>query len=202
MGINNDAVKEPMNVLFGNDRANKLRNKISNKPSEERELFIIEEICQALKSYGPKYVLPFRFKNDKGNRTSHHLIFVSKHFRGYEIMKDIMANESTADEYGVPSFEYNPADFLPKQMLLFQLSRPLEILKKDLLHKYKGQMLAMKKVYEDHNVDTPYIRKNYKDILRKLYEDGVIEAKTAKGKLPRKGTFGNKVIVTFPKQEA
>ena len=71
-------------------------------------------MCQALKTDGSRYVLPFRFKNERGKRTSHHLIFVSEHFRGYEIMKDIMSRESTGDTQGVPSFEYNLVNFLPR----------------------------------------------------------------------------------------
>jgi len=198
MGIENDAVKSHMEALFGKQRALELRKKLMNKNSRERELFIVEELCQAFKSYGSRYVLPFRFKNAKGNRTSHHLIFISKHFRGYEIMKDIMARESTNNEQGVPSFEYNPADFLPKQMLLFKLSRPLDELKKDLLSTFKGQTLTMKKIYEQHNIDTPYIKKNYKTVLRELYDDGIIKAETKKNKPPRKGTFGDDVSVIFP----
>jgi len=54
------------------------------------------------------YVLPFRFKNAR-SRTSHYLNFVSKHFKGYEIMKDIMARKnSSAAHQGVLSFEYDP----------------------------------------------------------------------------------------------
>ena len=197
MGINNDAVIDHMQALFGKQRAAELRNKLQIKNSNQRELLIVEELCQSLKVYGAVYVLPFRFKNDKGKRTSHHLIFVSKHLRGYEIMKDIMAHESTNDTQGVPSFEYNPADFLPRQALLFQLSRPLDDLKKDLLDRFKERRLTMQEVYEEHNVDTPYIKKNYKDVLRELYDEGSIEAISPKGKPPRKGSFGDKIIVTF-----
>ena len=125
MGLSNPFVKEHMDALFGQDRADELRPKLVPTSPKERELMIVEELCQAIKSYGSRYTLPFRFKDSKGKRTSHHLIFVSKHFRGYEIMKDIMSRESTSDTEGVPSFEYNPADFLPKQTLLFQLSRPI-----------------------------------------------------------------------------
>ena len=178
-----------------------LRKKLGGKNSQEREILIVEELCQAIKSYGSRYVLPFRFKNDIGKRTSHHLIFVSKHFRGYEIMKDIMASESTSDIQGVPSFEYNPADFLPQQALLFQLSRPLDDLKEDILEMFNGKRLTVQDIYEQHNVDTPYVKKNYKDVLRELYDDGIIKAKSIKIKPPRKGTFGNNILVTFPEQE-
>ena len=198
MGIDNEAVKEHMQALFGEEQAVALRNKLRGKRSHQRELFIIEELCQALKAYGSRYVLPFRFKNDKGKRTSHHLIFVSKHFRGYEIMKDIMSRESTSYTQGVPSFEYNPADFLPRQTLLFQLSRPLDDLKEDLLDTFRGRRLIMQEIYENHNVGTPYIKKNYKDVLRELYDDGSIDAISPKEKPPRNATFGDKIIVTFP----
>ena len=66
---------------------------------------------------GGKYVLPFAFKNETGTRTSHHLIFVSKHPLGYGIMKEIMAKESSRPRAGRADFEYNPAD--NEQPLLF-----------------------------------------------------------------------------------
>ena len=198
MGIDNAVVKAHMNALFGEDRTNKLRKNLADKNSVERELIIVEELCQELKSYGSRFVLPFRFKNAKGQRTSHHLIFVSKNFRGYELMKEIMAKESTSNLENVPSFEYNPSDFLHKQMLLFQLSRPIENLKTDLLYKFEGQTLTMIKIYEQHNVNTPYIKKNYKEVLRQLYEENKIQAVSVQGKPPKKGTFANKILVTFP----
>jgi len=198
MGLNNPFVQEHMQALFGNEKAIELKEKLLRKKPYERELIIVEELCQALKSYGSRYVLPYRFKNNRGKRTSHHLIFVSKSFRGYEIMKDIMARESSSNTQGVPSFEYNPADFLPKQSLLFQLYRPLHDLKKDLLNTFKGKILTMRNIYELHNVDTPYVKKNYKEVLRELYEDGSIGAVSPTGKPPRKGTFSDEIMVTFP----
>ncbi len=113
-------------------------------------------------------------------------------------MKDIMARESTSHDEGVPSFEYNPADFLPKQALLFKLSRPIEDLKADLLASFGGTTLRMKEIYERHSVDTPFISKNYKDALKELLAEGKITAVSKKGKPPRKGTFGNDILVTFP----
>lgn len=194
MGLSNSMVKEHLDALFGVERADVLRPKLYGLYPNERELMIIEELCQAIKSYGSRYTLPFRFKDERGRRTSHHLIFVSKHFRGYEIMKDIMARESSSQTQRVPSFEYNPADFLPKQGLLFQLSRPLDDLKDTLLNEFAGQTLTMQMIYEQHNVDKPYIKKNYKDILLKLEVEEKIIASSH-----RKGTFADSVMVTFLK---
>ena len=55
----------------------------------------------------------------------------------------------------------------------------------------------MQEIYEKHNVDTPYIKKNYKDVLCELYDNGSINATSPEGKPPRKGTFGDRIIVTF-----
>ncbi|WP_269684794.1 three-Cys-motif partner protein TcmP [Flavobacterium lacustre] len=197
MGLNNDKVLSHMNALFGENQCEVLREKINKKGKNERELIIIEELCQSLKKYGSRYVLPFRFKDSKGNKTSHHLIFVSKNSKGYEIMKDIMARESTANNQGVPSFAYDPANFLPEQTLLFQLSRPLDELKDKLLNKFKKRKITMLQIYEEDNVDTPYIKKNYKDALSYLYKNDLIYAISNSGKPPRHGTFGDDIIVTF-----
>jgi three-Cys-motif partner protein len=197
MGINNKVVQKHIRALFGNEQALALTKEIKGKSPQVRELFIVEELCQALSLYGARYVLPFRFKNSTGNRTSHHLIFVSKNFRGYEIMKEIMAGESTSETQGVPSFEYNPADLLPQQTLLFQLYRPLDDLEKELTNIFMGRRLTVQDIYKEHNVDTPYIKRNYKHVLRRLFEKGAINAVSSEGKPPCKGTFGDTIIVSF-----
>ena len=91
MGINNQAVKEHMDALFGEERADELRDRLLTMNPNERELAIVEAISQALKEEGGEYILPFCFKTQSCHRSSHHLIFVSKHIRGYQIMKEIMA---------------------------------------------------------------------------------------------------------------
>ncbi len=199
MGLPNVSVDQHMNSLFGQDRANALREKLKFKQPHERELFIVEEISQALKEIDGNYVLPFCFKNDRGTRTSHHLIFVSKHPRGYSIMKEIMAKESSSTEQGVPSFDYNPAT--PYQPLLFEFSRPLDALENMLIDEFAGQTLTMQEIYNQHNVGKRYISKNYKDALRKLEQKGQImvdppasKRKKQKGEI----TFGDGVRVTFP----
>ena len=198
MGLNNEVVRKHMNVLFGVERANDLQKKLELLDPNERELTIVEELCQALRDLGPKYVLPFRFKDDHGSRTRHHLIFVSKAFKGYEIMKDIMASESSNAEQGIASFEYNPVDtqIANQQLLLFQLSRPLDELGEMLLNTFSGQTLEMIKIYKLHNVDRPYIKKNYKRVLIQLEEQRKIF--TSKHKA---GTLGDRVQVTFPERE-
>ena len=196
LGLNNSKVKEHMDALFGEDPADKLRIKLNGISPQDRELTIIEELGESLQDMGGKYVLPFRFKDERGTRTSHHPIFVSKNVVGYKIMKDIMAKESSERLQGVPSFEYNPAS--RQYPLLFELSRPLDDLGDMLLSKYAGCQLAMEEIYEGHNIGTPYVSKNYKDILKKLELERKIRCEPPASKR-RKNTFADKTLVIFPK---
>ncbi len=195
MGLHNDMVREHMDALFGKEGASELRRKLIPLNPEQRELTIIEHLCSAIKKLGLKYVLPFRFKDDRGTRSSHHLIFVSKKFLGYEKMKEIMAKESSGEEQGVANFEYNPIDkkIVNKQQLLFELSRPLDDLKDMLLEAFSGQTIKMNDIYMQHSINRPYTKKNYKDTLKQLEEQGKIQASPHK-----KGTFGDNVLVKFP----
>ena len=199
MGLGNPAVKQHMDALFGEARAEALRARLEPLSPMERELVIVEEVSQALRDMGGNYVLPFRFKSDKGHRTSHYLIFVSKHPLGYQIMKDVMAGESTSSTQGVPSFEYSPATV--RQPLLFELARPLDDLADMLLRDFAGQCLTMDDIYARHNIGRPYIQRNYKAVLAQLESEGKIQADPPADRRPmRKGerTFAGKTVVTFP----
>lgn len=198
MGLNNDAVKEHINALFGQVGADQLRKRLKTftLTPQERELTVVEYICEALKEMGGKYVLPFRFRHEMGNRTSHHLIFVSKHPKGYEIMKEIMAKESSEQTQGVPSFEYNPATL--QQPLLFELTSPLDQLESMLLDNFSGKTMTVAEIYDQHHVGKPYIKKNYKTALSNLESQGKITVHSPEDKKRRKGTFADDLKVTFP----
>lgn len=142
-----------------------------------------------------EYVQPFRFKHEKKKRTSHHLIFVSKDKRGYQIIKDIMAKESSYQNQGVPSFEYNPAAY--RQLSLFESSTPLNDLEQMLLDEFAGQTITMQEIYIQHNVGRSFIDKNYKNALKNLESQGKITTEPPVNET-RKNTFGDSVKVTFP----
>ena len=200
MGVGNPRIRQHMVSLFGEERLEFVQNECNKATSPiEREAIVVQELCVALKQSGSTFVLPFRFKNDDGNRTSHHLVFLSKHFRGYEIMKDIMYAESSSNTGGVASFEYNPRDMHYKQGSFFDLlSRPLDDLRDILLHEYGGKTISFTELYEKHSVDTPFVKRNYKDALIDLLERDLISAKNPiTGKPPRKGSFSDKMEITF-----
>ena len=126
-------------------------------------------------------------------RTTHYLVFVSKHQKGYEIMKDLMAQYSTQDGQPVPSFQFAPDGF--KQTTLFKVGETIEQLATMLLEEFKGKTLAMKDIFERHHVGRRYIKKNYKQALMQLEDEGKIDTKPSKR---RKGSFADQVKVSFP----
>jgi three-Cys-motif partner protein len=199
MGLTNRFVVEHMNALFEKGRADQLRTRLQRLVPYERELLTVNELGLALQEMGGEYVLPFRFKNDSGERTSHHLIFVSKHPLGYGIMKDIMASYSSSQQQGVPSFEYNPVHDR-QYRLLFDYARPLDDLAGLLVTEYRGKTLTLQQVYERHNIGTPYVKKNYKDVLARLEQEGHIKANPPAAQRPKRNgmpTFADNVRVTF-----
>ena len=198
MGLSNDAVKSHMNALFGERRAEKLRPRLESLRPSQRELTVVEEIVEALKEMGGKYVSLFSFKNDTGSRTTHYLIFVSKNQNAHKIMKDIMAGESSASHQGVASFEYNPVDV--RQPSLFELSQPLDDLEKSLLIAFAGRSVTLEQIYEEHNVGKPFITKNYKAALRNLEAQKKITGDIPLGKRRKhNGEISiNNVVFSFP----
>ena len=118
-------------------------------------------------------------------------------------MKEIMAQESSEHTQGVASFEYSAAS--EKYPLLFELSRPLDDLEEMLSASFSGQKLNTQQIYERHSIGTPYIKRNYKQILAKMESEGKIISDPPASKRPkRKGqvTFADSVVVTFPNRSS
>ncbi len=199
MGLGNPSVEEHMDKLFGKERADRLRERFQSKIHSpyEREAYIVDEMKRALEEMGGKFVLPFRFRNAENTRTTHHLFFISKSFRGYEIMREIMYSHSHKEQ-GVAKFEYNPAD--SRWPSLFEFLRPLEDLEEMLLNDYAGKTTGLKTLFESHSIGKPYVVKNYRDVLCRMEAEGKISMQPP---CPprRKATIGEKVMITFPARQ-
>jgi three-Cys-motif partner protein len=202
--IDNEIFEEHISALFGEDRLRDLRARLQGKRPWEREALILETFSQVLRDLGFKYVLPFTFQRKGQDRTSHHLILVTKHPLGYTVMKKIMAGESSEYDQGVPSFTYSRSLGEAETPLLFSLDRPLELLADDLLEKFEGQSLTMKEVFERHHLGTRYVERNYKTALGRLEVEGKIIANPPAIKRPKRSgerTFGPNVRVVFPQRK-
>ena len=202
--IDNQIFEDHVSGLFGQARLDRLRGRLQGRRPWEREVLILEEFSSALAELGYKYVLPFTFQRKGQDRTSHHLILVTKHPLGYTVMKEIMAAESSDFDQGVPSFAYSRSLDESETPLLFSLDRPLELLADSLIEHFEGQILTMKEVFERHHVGTRYIERNYKTALNRLENEGKIVANPPAAQRPKRSgevTFGPRVQVRFPRRK-
>ncbi len=196
-GIENRALKKPISLVFTEEILNELRQEVLAKQPRERERIILDKLKEVFKEWGMNYVLAFPFKNDNGSRTTHFLIFVSKHILGYNIMKAIMGSSSSTCPQGVPSFEFNPIAAKRSQLQLFELERPLDNLKRMLLGDFAGKSLTTKEIVGQHHIDKPYLEKNYRAALLSLECEKKIETNRNQCKA-RAGTFPKDMLVKFP----
>ena len=122
--LNNPAFEYHVEKLFGKERVERLRQIARGLSAHKREALVLEEFAAALKERGFEYLLPFTFRRPDMERTSHHLVFVTKNVFAYTVMKEIMAKESSEFEQGVPSFGYVKALSEYETPLLFQFRSP------------------------------------------------------------------------------
>jgi three-Cys-motif partner protein len=195
-GMGHKGVKNHLDEIFGEERANRIRQKFAEQSVKvgARESFIVDEMKCALEEMGGKYVLPFRFRDPQERRTTHHLFFVSKEFLGYKIMREIMHAHSHKSE-AVARFEYNPADAsLPS---LFNLLRPLSDLEDMLLADCAGRTFVIEELFKSHSVGKPFVLKEYKDVLCRMEKEGKVSMEPPHDKR-KQNTLGEKVKITFP----
>lgn len=203
--LSNPVLTENMNCIFGNESANRLRENLREKQPWQRQELIIAELKLALARFGGRYSIEYCFKDDGGHKTSHFLIFTSKHVLGYKIMKQIMAGESSSDDHGVASFQFNPLDRIDKleQGLLFDMPNAVDDLASTLVREYAGRKITVGEIYRKHNVGRRFILRNYQDAIKKLDADGRVQTSPPVEKRIRanKITLSENVEVTFPQME-
>jgi three-Cys-motif partner protein len=199
--LTNPKVTKHVDALFGKERANRLRELTSGMHPENREALIIEEFAEALRERGYSYIIPYVFEYEQRDRTSHYLIFVTKHPLGYGIMKNIMYKASEDKSQGIARFGYVRSESKNKTPLLNLLNRPLDDLCEELLDLFASRTLTMEAIHREHQKAlgiNPFVEKNYKDALNLL--DAAKKITTTKPQR-RKGTFADDIVVTFPVKE-
>lgn len=199
-GLSNPFVAERMTDLFGSARFERLRGMVAGRSPDERQTIIIDALTDALGEVGGRYVLPFEFESEHGKRPSHYIIFVSKEFRGYHIMKEVMEGLSS-DEAEVKRFVYVSMKS-PQMQLFADLGRVHSIAAlKDLLAiTCVGTTQTVLRVYEDNTVGTPYTLNHVKGAIIALESEGRVTVDKPASKRMRLGkvTLGNDRVVTFP----
>lgn len=191
--LQNPKVTNHMELMFGADEYKSLCETI-NTTQCDKETLIIDRYSNMLKNKGINYILPFRFKFHDKNKTSHYLIFMSKHKLGYKLCKEIMGNESTGEGNCVPTFEYcSQLNNQLKFLLAFEYN--LDSLKKDIYIKglSENKPILVSEIVDSYFYATPYTTKNIKFVLSELEKENKITVLGRK----RKGTMPDHASLTF-----
>ena len=103
---NNTFFDEHLAGLFGEKGMAQLKGMLADKKPAEREPIILEALIESLCTNRKNYIIPFKFYCKEMRRTSHFIVFVTKHPMGCKVMKNIMYSNSAKDSDGVASFEF------------------------------------------------------------------------------------------------
>lgn len=173
----NTKFDEYLGSIFGATRVSSLKTELKGLTAEKREPIVLNALITALKDNNANYVLPFKFYRTDMVRTSHFIIFVSKHKRGCSIMKQIMYANSAKDADGVASFElHDLRNFGGEYEQLSFFNRPLDSLRNEIYTDYKGKTVRVKEICEKYDTDilNHYVSRNVKDALIRMEEAGQI----------------------------
>lgn len=174
--INNPTVENLMNEIFQNELCEiKDFYRIEKNPNK-REQFIINKFENLFSSQG-YYIFRFRILFPNKNQTSHYLYLITKVKLAYYKIKEIMKEYSDYQPDGVPVFSANDNRF--RNLIMFFpdnekysiVNLESEIIKNK--NKYNGH--TVDHIYEEHSINTNYIKVNYKAAIENLWKKGSLK---------------------------
>ncbi len=173
----NTKFDEHLKSLFGDTRTAELKKRLAHQPPEQREPIVLNALIEALRENKSNYVLPFKFYSTEMLRTSHFIIFVTKHPVACKIMKQIMYSNSAKDSDDVATFSFEDSRNFGvgfEQLTIFD--RPIQSLKGDILRKYAGKTISVGSICNEIDCDfsSHFVSKNVKDVLKQLELEGKI----------------------------
>jgi hypothetical protein len=134
-----------------------------------RELIVLSHLISTLEKVGVQYIQPFGFKMESDHRSTHHVIFLTNHPKGYERMKGIMADSGTEikGDLPYPCYVENPT---LGSFDLFPINRTAEVAN-ELVALFAGQTLSVQQIFERHSRGKPFLPNDYRDAVQHLEQE-------------------------------
>jgi three-Cys-motif partner protein len=187
----NNKLRGHVEALLGRQRVALLREMMVNDvPERELESAVLRALAESMRAIDGQTVVTFAFRRSTGH-ASHHLAFVSKHPRGFEVAKEAMArNSSWWYDDNIPSLEYMRPGF--DNALLHVDPPTITKLMFLLVDRLGAQTVTLDEAYASVLYVPPYYKPNVREALVRLvrdhhallYSDGQ-PAKLRGTKLPR-----------------
>lgn len=163
--------------IFGEERTKSLKRQLAPLSPSQREPIVVNALIEALLEDKGNYVLPFKFYSAEMLRTSHFIVFVTKHKVACKIMKQIMYSNSAKDNDGVATFSFEDSkNFAQSGLQLSLFDGPIKSLKRTLISKYSGHTVAVRQLCDevDYDFTNQFVSKNVTDVLKRLELEGQI----------------------------
>lgn len=182
----NNLLRGHLEALLGADRVKALREMMDAAASEATlEKAVLDSLKESMRAIDSRSVLTFAFRRPTGY-ASHHLAFVSKHPRGFEVAKDAMARNSWMYDDNIPSLEYFPPGF--ENALLHVDPPTIRKLMDVLVERRGGTVVSVDDAYLSVLYDTPYYRPNVREAIVRLVRDHRAELYSSGQRASLRGT--------------
>lgn len=198
--VSNQTVEHHIQAMFGGeDGLSLLREVVAHNSRRDREELIVQFLSNVLKESGAEYHIFFRFEHEASERTSHYIVFASKHFLGLKIMRDIMARESMGFE-GLPVFEWKPQR---SPQLSLDLGFQKDEIDRNIIEMvsryYSKREATVGEVFQTLSVGTTYTLADFQRVINSLEESGrvIIDKSREKRMVGGKLTLGENRRVRF-----
>lgn len=166
----NDRMRSHLDALLGAQRVSRLREMLIDRvPEPQLERATLDALADSMRAVDGQTVLSFAFRRSTGH-ASHHLAFVSKHPKGFEVAKEAMArNSSWWYDDNIPSLEYCQPGF---ENALLRVDPPtIPKLMRFLVERCGGRLVSVEDAYAAVLYDTPYYKPNVRDAIVRLVRD-------------------------------
>lgn len=167
----NEKFDEHLIGIFGKTRTQTLKTQLKALTPSQREPVVINALIEALLEEKGNYVLPFKFYSSEMLRTSHFIVFVTKHPTACKIMKQIMYSNSAKDDDGVASFAFEDSrNFGNGNSQLCLFDGPIKDLERDMIAKHHGQTVTVQELCDEYDCDftNHFVSQNVTDVLKRM----------------------------------
>lgn len=196
--LRNEKCISDMKALFGREEYSLLLKRLG-APRRRAVKEVLNAFIRASREIGAKYELHLQFNFPYSKRISHHLVFLSKHHRGFDLIKEVMSKESIKVD-GIAQYVYIESSEVSAEQLGLDVVGPMGELKEKLLVRFRNSRHKIVDLIETcHKEAWKYTEKNIKDALKLLERDSKkkIVVVPPRGKKRKPGTMGDNNTIIF-----
>jgi len=183
--LENDNFDGLMQVLFPTTLEQVRKDRRYSANTMERISLIINSLGEEYKAIlGEAYYTAFQFQEEDSDATSHYILHITKHHRGYDLVKQIytdFANVGTMfDGKHTYTFDAKKLDGEPEMFDVAEMN--VQQLAVELAAKYAGRRISALELFDLDHKTKLHSRSHYVAALRSLVTQGRVSAAYGDGK--------------------